>query len=270
MGSLGEKIGEGTVSDVHAWAPGKVVKLFKAGFPRRLANWEARMTRAAHASALPAPEVFDEVAVGPLVGIVLTHLEGPTLRQLSRPLALTSEQVGVILAGLAIAVHRSPPPAQLLSLQEHTAALLRRSGEKLPAHIASAVNTLLDRLPEGDGFCHGDLHSGNVIMSPDGPKLIDWTGAIRAPAAYDLATSHVLLSEFIHPSVIDPERLRGVDAAFQAEYAQLKGSTPAELAAAVEAYMPIVCVNALLGGAWTGALRERMIERIEAALRASG
>ena len=31
QGSLGEKIGEGAFADVHAWAPGQVVKLFKAG-----------------------------------------------------------------------------------------------------------------------------------------------------------------------------------------------------------------------------------------------
>ena len=30
-GSLGEKIGEGVFADVHAWAPGQVVKLFKSG-----------------------------------------------------------------------------------------------------------------------------------------------------------------------------------------------------------------------------------------------
>ena len=34
-GSLGEKIGEGAFADVHVWAPGRVVKLFKAGVPRR-------------------------------------------------------------------------------------------------------------------------------------------------------------------------------------------------------------------------------------------
>jgi hypothetical protein len=32
-GSLGEKIAEGAFSDVHAWAPGQVVKLFKSGVP---------------------------------------------------------------------------------------------------------------------------------------------------------------------------------------------------------------------------------------------
>ena len=38
-GSLGEKIGEGAFADVHAWAPGQVLKLFKAGVPRRVGWW---------------------------------------------------------------------------------------------------------------------------------------------------------------------------------------------------------------------------------------
>ena len=37
QGSLGEKIGEGASADVHAWAPGQVVKLFKSAASRRLA-----------------------------------------------------------------------------------------------------------------------------------------------------------------------------------------------------------------------------------------
>jgi len=52
-GSLGEKIGEGAFSDVHAWAPGQVVKLFKAGFPRRVSWWETRMPRAVFAAGQP-------------------------------------------------------------------------------------------------------------------------------------------------------------------------------------------------------------------------
>ena len=79
-GSLGEKIGEGLFADVHAWAPGQVVKLFKAGVPQRTSRWEARMTRAAFAAG--APEVFDEVTLEGRFGIVLQHLDGPTLQQL--------------------------------------------------------------------------------------------------------------------------------------------------------------------------------------------
>ena len=45
-GSLGEKINQGGTADIHAWAPGQVVKLFKEGFPPELGKQEARMTQA--------------------------------------------------------------------------------------------------------------------------------------------------------------------------------------------------------------------------------
>ena len=60
-GVLGEKIGEGVFADIHAWAPGQVVKLFKGGIPRRVSRWEAQMTRAVFAAGGLAPEVLGEV-----------------------------------------------------------------------------------------------------------------------------------------------------------------------------------------------------------------
>ena len=35
QGSLGDKIGEGKFADVHAWPPGQVLKLWKAGVPQQ-------------------------------------------------------------------------------------------------------------------------------------------------------------------------------------------------------------------------------------------
>ena len=82
---------------------------------------------------------------------------------------------------------------------------LRRSGGAVPEHIATGILALIERLPPGDGLCHADLHPGNVIMTADGPRLIDWGGAVRAPAALDLAFCHVILSE-IAPEVVDDPR----------------------------------------------------------------
>src|ERR1700743_2569659 len=104
-GSLGAKIGEAAFADVHAWAPGQVVKLFKAGVPRWIGRHEARMTRAAFAAGAPAPEVFEELTVEERFGIVLTRFDGPTLLQLSRSGALTFERTGAILADVCMSVH---------------------------------------------------------------------------------------------------------------------------------------------------------------------
>jgi hypothetical protein len=97
-GFLGEKIGEGAFSDVHAREPGQVVKLFKAGVSQRLARHEARMVRAVFSAGAPSPEVLDEVTLEGRFGIVLRRLDGPTLMQLSRSGTMTPAQIGAILA----------------------------------------------------------------------------------------------------------------------------------------------------------------------------
>ena len=97
-GSLGEKIGEGATADVHAWAPGQVLKLFQARVSPRLIRHEARVTRAVFAAGGPAPEVFDEVTVEGRLGIVLARHDGPTLLQLLRAGGVTPKQAGAILA----------------------------------------------------------------------------------------------------------------------------------------------------------------------------
>jgi tRNA A-37 threonylcarbamoyl transferase component Bud32 len=194
QGSVGEKIGEDAHAEVHAWAPGQVLKLFKSGFPQRQSWWEARMIRAVFAAGAPAPELFDEVTLNGRFGIVLQRFDGPTLLQLSRSGAMTPEQTGAILATLAISVHKMAPPRDVLSLRDTMNGSSLLSGGILPEHIATSILTLIERLAPGEGLCHGDLHPDNVIMTAGGPRLIDWGGATRTPAGLDLACSHVILS----------------------------------------------------------------------------
>lgn len=93
------------------------------------------------------------------------------------------------------------------------------------------------------------------------------SGTLRAPAALNLGVCHFLLSEVVPEIVDDPERPRAVNAAMQSEYARLAGMRPAALAAAIEPYLPLVRVRVILGGA-VPALRERLIQHVEAALHA--
>lgn len=264
-GVLGEKIGEGASADIHAWAPGRVVKLFRPG-GERLSRLEARTTRAAFAAGLPAPEVFDEVTVDGRLGIVLSRFDGPTLLQLLQTRAMTRERASAILATLALSVHKTPPPSDAISQRDLLQALVRSPGNLLPKHLATGILALLDHLPPEDGLCHGDLHVNNVIVTAEGPRLIDWTWTRRAGTALDLAHGHVVLCELI-PEGIDPEPPRALDAAVQAEYARLAGISPAVLTAAMEPYLPIVRAFFLL--VWAGApvLRKRLIQHVEEALQ---
>ena len=266
QGSLGKKIGEGAFSEVYTWAPGQVVKLFKAGVSGRFGRYELRMIHAVLAAGLPVPEVFGEVNLDGRFGIVLQRLDGPTLLQLTRTGAVTFEQAGAIVAALAMSIHKTPLPSEVLSMRECMEARLDHDDGKLPKHIAPEILTLLDRLPPGDGLCHTDLSPGNVIMTSEGPKLVDWAGAMCGPAVLELGFLHVVLSELAPEIADNPERPRATNAAAQTEYARLTGISPAELTAAMEPYLPIVRTFIVLGDV-VPSLRERQIQRIEAGLR---
>ena len=164
QGSLGEKIGEGVFADVHAWAPGQVVKLCKPGIPQWVVQHEAQMTRAAFAAGGPGPEVLGEVTLDGRFGIVLPRFDGPTLLQAMRTGAITREQAGAILATLCLAVHKTRPPPDALSLREAMDARLQFAGSVLPERITAGVLALIEHLAPDDVLCHSDLHAGNVIM----------------------------------------------------------------------------------------------------------
>ena len=93
---------------------------------------------------------------------------------------------------------------------------------------------------------------------------------VRAPAALDLGVSHILLSELIPELVDDPKRPRAYIVALQSEYARLAGMYQSALTAAMEPYLPIARVFALLAGRCGPAQRERLIQRVEATLRSEG
>ena len=56
-------------------------------------------------------------------------------------------------------------------------------------------------------ICHGDLHPFNVLRSPSGDTIIDWSASRIAAPEYDLAFTNLLLS---HPPLAAPSLLRPV------------------------------------------------------------
>jgi aminoglycoside phosphotransferase (APT) family kinase protein len=260
---LGEKLGEGAFSEAYAWAPGQVVKLLKAGISHQLGRHEVRMLSAVLASGVPVPKVFGEVTLNGRLGIVMERLDGPTLWQLSRTGTVSFQEAGEIVAALAMSLHKISAPSEVSSLREYMESELRHDDGKVPKQLAADVLALLDRLPPGNALCHCDLSPGNVIMTAEGPRLVDWTFAMRAPAAVDLAFLHVILSE-LAPAIADnPERPRATNGAAQSEYARLAGMSLTELTATFQPYLPVVRTFVVLGNV-VPSLRERLIQEIEA------
>ncbi len=97
---------------------------------------------------------------------------------------------------------------RLVGLQELLASLVPpivlpaqvdrlRSKIRIAARFADPdLEDALDEIPSVQRvvLCHGDLHPSNVILSADGPMVVDWFDASRGDPIGDIARSTILLA----------------------------------------------------------------------------
>jgi len=155
--------------------------------------------------------VMDLAAGEPL----LADLDGvAALRRLPRILAHLPAQ----LADTMASIHRADPqpvmrrvraaaPTVALNIDDLTTHL--RAGAELADRddLVDALDTLTAQTPPQDDtvLCHGDLHPFNLLRSADRITVLDWTAAVVAPPAFDVALTRLLLR---YPPLAAPAALR--------------------------------------------------------------
>jgi hypothetical protein len=74
----------------------------------------------------------------------------------------------------------------------HFEELLEETAAEIDEPALEGIRRAIERWSGWERFgdtvlCHGDVHPGNVMMSPEGPVLIDWDLLCAAPPAWDHA-----------------------------------------------------------------------------------
>ncbi|MGZ4784141.1 MAG: phosphotransferase [Acidimicrobiales bacterium] len=167
---VGVVIAEGRDTEIVAFGPGRVLRRPKRA---RSLDGEAAIMTWVLDHGYPCPRVFELVADG----LVMERIDGVSMLDdlLLHPWRLRAH--AATLAGLHDRLHQLDAP---------------------------------DGLPEpfgpGRALVHGDLHPGNVMLTADGPVVIDWTNVARGPAGADLAVTW-LLTASAAPSGSVVERL---------------------------------------------------------------
>jgi len=189
--SKGPQIAEGRTAEVFTWGEDRVLKLFREGFPAKVVEHEADVTRQVHDAGLPAPAVHGVVEVDGRLGVVFDRIRGVSmLRELiARP--WTVRRYAAMLAGLQARIHAASAPG-LPSQRARLEGRIRSAGAHEPA-LREAVLAELAGLPEGLAVCHGDFHPDNVLISDRGPVVIDWPTATAGRAEGDVARTLLLL-----------------------------------------------------------------------------
>lgn len=227
------KIGAGGTAEVFALPDDRVLKLFRSFMPREAARREYGSAREAARRGLPTPEALAFVRARGRDGIVYRRVRGASLlRRMLLPWG--TARCARLLASLQADIHAHGAegfPSCRRELARNIARCpLLREEEK-----AGLYGRLRD-LPEGDRLCHGDFHPDNVLLTADGPVILDWMTACAGDPAADVArTGLILLTSELPGGLPRPLRLyverrrRKLHAAYLAEYCRLTGMTRARI-----------------------------------------
>ncbi|MFF7788930.1 phosphotransferase [Streptomyces sp. NPDC007991] len=153
----GPLLGSGRRADVYALDEAWVLRRDREGGGD--AAGEGEVMRHVHAHGYPVPRVRP---TGSRTDLVMERLSGPTLLQACLAGTLDPAEAGSVLARLLRRLHTLPA--------------LRSTDP--------AVRVL-----------HLDLHPENVILTPDGPRVIDWSNTQEGDPALDRAVSAVILAQ---------------------------------------------------------------------------
>lgn len=205
-------LNQGRHAELYALEPGRVLKLFRPGYPRGAVEAELKRARSAHEAGIPTPRAEQIIESKGRSGIVFERCEGPTLFRVIAEGAAPPQRLAQVFFDLQRAIHGSAPSGfpDLKDQLARKIAHAHRASEALRQRALEA----LARLPAGTAACHGDFHPANVIMAARGPVVVDWVDAGRADATLDAARSLMLL-RYARPGQVAGEKR----AAFVAAYA---------------------------------------------------
>ena len=152
----GRLLGSGRSADVYEIDEAWVLRRDRGGWGDATA--EAAVMQHVRSHGYPVPGV----RAATRGDLVMERLSGPTMLEAFGQGLLSAQEAGLTLARLLRKLHA------------------------VPARLSAdpAVRVL-----------HLDLHPDNVMLTPDGPKVIDWANAEEGPPGLDWAMSAVILAQ---------------------------------------------------------------------------
>jgi len=187
----GKLIARGRTAEVYEWREGEVLKLFYDWCPADWPKQEAFIAQAINHKGLAAPKYIETVTVDGRIGIVYERVFGVSMLSLMSKNPLQTKKQAKLLAEIHSKIN-SRTGESLPNMK----ASLGRSISKcvfLSDKMRAKVLLILAELKDANSLCHFDLHPDQVLISKDGPVVLDWMTAFQGNRAADVARTLVLL-----------------------------------------------------------------------------
>ena len=198
-----QPIARGRTAEIYAWREGYVLKLFLPNFFPDEAKHEAARVDAICKAGIQTPSVKEIVTVSGRKGFVMGRVDGKSmlvhLQQDYGRVVDYAQQLAELHAQLH--VHQSQ---ELISVYDWLSLRIGWA-DGISDNVKKKALDQLSTLPAGNAVCHGDFHPDNVLLTLDGPIIIDWCNACHGHPLADVARTSLLLSAGGLPPDLSPE-----------------------------------------------------------------
>ena len=186
----GPKLADGRTAEVFAWGEDQVLKLYREGWPRRTAEFEHKQALASQQTGYRVPQVGEIVEIDGRAGIVYQRVEGETMLRGFQKNLLKFPSVVRQLADLHLEMHRCEASGLETIVQRLTDKIGRV--ELLDSETRDRILKHLHALPVDNKLLHGDFYPDNIMLTLNGPVIIDWIDATLGHPLADVARTTVL------------------------------------------------------------------------------
>ncbi|MFC4104308.1 phosphotransferase family protein [Paenibacillus xanthanilyticus] len=223
----GQLLGVGNTAHVYEWGASEVIKIFhlREG-SREEAMKEARNAELVSRLVVKAPRFSGMIEYEGKTCLLYEKIDGPTMLACIQPTKSGVTEYARLMARLQAELHAAELDISSNLKFELAARIHHKAGIAQPDK--AVVLGKLESLPDGNALCHYDLHPGNIILSPNGPVIIDWMNALVGDPLADVARSYMMINSSAQPPQapvwLTERALRDLFAeAYVSEYVRLTG-----------------------------------------------
>ena len=183
-----EIVGRGAHGIVYKIAPDTIVKVYRRNVPLKSIRQEKERSRRALVLGVPTAISFDIVRVGYNYGTVYELLDAEPMEKYVNKSRENLDNFIEVSEKLLEDIHSIDATEDLPDMKADHLKWNENIREWIGDDAANRIKRIIEEVPDSHKLLHGDFHMKNIILTKNGPMIIDMDTLCYGDGIFDLAT----------------------------------------------------------------------------------